>query len=70
MIWNSLFLPVLLALLRSAVANDVAGVDESDFSFAARNRGVNATYTTNTYAQAIYYGQTTPKRDGGSWSGW
>lgn len=26
--------------------------------------------STNTYAQAINYGQTHPTRDGGSWSGW
>jgi hypothetical protein len=30
----------------------------------------NLKYTTNTYAQAIEYGQTHPTRDGESWSGW
>jgi hypothetical protein len=43
-------------------------IDQSDFNFVKENR-LNYT-STNSYAQAINYGQTHPTRDGGSWSGW
>lgn len=41
-------------------------IDELDRKYFL---GLN-TSSTNTYAQAINYGQTHPNRDGGSWSGW
>jgi hypothetical protein len=50
--------------LHVALSVDQINVDESDFRY------VNLTSDTNTYAQAINYGQTHPTRDGGSWSGW
>jgi hypothetical protein len=40
----------------------------SDYKFVKENR-LNYT-STNSYAQAINYGQTHPTRDGESWSGW
>ena len=39
-------------------------VDSSDLVF------LNASASTNTYAQAVNYCKTNPKRDGGSWNGW
>jgi hypothetical protein len=52
------------AAVPASASVDQINVDESDFRY------VNLTSGTNTYAQAINYGQTHPTRDGGSWSGW
>jgi len=43
--------------------------DEADLKFSSYFNNTLGS-TTNTYAQAVYYGQTHPTRDGGSWSGW
>ena len=51
------------------VVHASANSDSSDHKYAETHR-LNGTSGTNTYAQAINYGQTHPKRDGGSWSGW
>jgi hypothetical protein len=55
---------LLFAVLVAVHANQF---DEQDKVYRS---GVNVTSSTNTYAQAINYGQTHPTRDGGSWSGW
>ena len=43
--------------------------DENDIAFT-KSSNRTATGATNTYAQAVSYGQTHPTRDGGSWNGW
>lgn len=55
---------VLAAVVSVAHGN----TDASDHAFLKTN--LNTTSGTNTYAQAINYGQTHPTRDGGSWSQW
>lgn len=54
---------VCLALLSPIFAKS----DKSDVEYAKLN---STTKGTNTYSQAIYYGQTHPTRDGESWNGW
>ncbi len=58
----------LLLILYSAVSAEIQ-YDEND-AYYARNISAKGQSSTNTYAQAIHYGQTTPQRDGASWSGW
>ena len=57
---------LILALVAFLQIAHAINVDESDYKYV---RAVNMT-STNSYAQAINYGQTHPTRDGGSWSGW
>lgn len=60
MFWTICF---LVGLVAHAAANQI---DMRDFKYFAE---FNAT-STNTYAEAINYGQTHPNRDGESWNGW
>jgi hypothetical protein len=59
---------VALSQLHLSIADNF---DEKDL-FYGKEKRLNLTLagTTNSYAQAINYGQTHPTRDGGSWSGW
>lgn len=43
--------------------------DQNDLQYPS-NATMKVKASTNTYAEAINYGQTHPTRDGGSWSGW
>jgi hypothetical protein len=43
--------------------------DQDDLRYQS-NATMKVKGSTNTYAEAINYGQTHPTRDGGSWSGW
>jgi hypothetical protein len=60
------FVGTFLCLLAGQVS---ANTDAKDWSWF-KESGLNTTSSTNTYAQAVNYGQTHPTRDGGSWSGW
>ncbi len=49
--------------------------DDKDLAYrnsteSLKKNGAKLKYTTNTYAEAVYYGQTHPTRDGESWNGW
>jgi hypothetical protein len=52
----------------SATHANMDSKDEIYASLVLNNR--TSTSSTNTYAQAINYGETHPTRDGESWSGW
>ena len=70
---NALIVSVVTLWLQvvSSVDIDIAGVDETDFTFVKESGGLNSTLTgTNTYAGAINYARTHPTRDGGTWAGW
>ena len=43
--------------------------DDNDLIYR-NSTTLGAQTSTNTYAQAINYGQTNPTRDGESWDGW
>ncbi len=58
---------VLLAWI--SFLNVSANSDASDLTYS-KEMYLNETASTNTYAQAINYGKSNPKRDGGSWNGW
>ncbi len=60
------FIGTFLCLLAGQVS---ANTDAKDWSWF-KESGLNTTSSTNTYAQAVNYGQTHPTRDGRSWSGW
>ncbi|RYH16047.1 hypothetical protein EON65_30730 [archaeon] len=65
----------LFVLVCQALAKDEFSrpqLDEKDFLSRNLTKGnlENKLKGTNTYSQAVYYGQTHPTRDGGSWSGW
>jgi hypothetical protein len=61
--------PLLLvtASLASASGSGSGNLIQEDLK---ERLATNLTGGTNTYAQAVNYGQTHPTRDGGSWSGW
>lgn len=59
-----MFIAACLLLLPAVFA---VNSDKSDVEWVQLN---STTKGTNTYSEAIYYGQTHPTRDGGSWSGW
>lgn len=61
------FISLLLTIYSAASAE--IQYDENDVYYA-RNISAKGQSSTNTYAQAIHYGQTNPQRDGASWSGW
>lgn len=60
-----------LALLGCCVGRQFDGADRLSRNTADQTAfNVTLKSTTNTYNQAIQYGQTHPTRDGSSWSGW
>lgn len=61
MLLNLVF--VCLALVPAILAKS----DKADIEYVRLN---STTKGTNTYSEAIYYGQTHPTRDGESWNGW
>ena len=69
---NKTFIQTLVGIfLTFVVVSKAHQQDETDFRSRMGYGGiVNTTSSTNSYDQAIYYGQTHPTRDGSSWSGW
>ena len=66
---------ILSLLVLSCIPESMAiNADDRDIAWLksrlSSNVSVGTTSSTNTYAEAVKYGQTHPTRDGESWSGW
>jgi hypothetical protein len=67
------FATITTAAVLGLVARGVrANIDAADYAYFKNisDNSFSIASSTNTYNQAIYYGQTHPTRDGGSWNGW
>ena len=60
-----MLLPFTVGIVTLVLVHSIS-FDDADIS-SKFNSSLGA---TNSYAQAVYYGQTHPNRDGSSWSGW
>ena len=66
---------ILSLLVLSCIPESMAiNADDRDIAWLksrlSSNVSVGTTSSTNTYAEAVKYGQSHPTRDGESWSGW
>lgn len=62
--YAALFAAIVLVCVQVVSA---INIDASDFKFNALRSNLTG---TNSYGEAIAYGQANPTRDGGSWAGW